>query len=158
MLAVPWFKCIRRTSCHHIHSSYFNFLRAEYVDWMLTVIIGGLVFTAAMSSVLGGSCHCDSCSRWVITGVIMLDGRFCQSQCDVQVSAFVAFSVLSHGPDLDSSSINKVTKFLVKGFYWNRFPVSSQISFRAFLQTKTFTSRLRTIIGLRTVCYFFQGT
>jgi hypothetical protein len=117
-----------------------------------------LVFTAAMSSVLGGSCHCDSCSRWVITGVIMLDGRFCQSQCDVQVSAFVAFSVLSHGPDLDSSSINKVTKFLVKGFYWNRFPVSSQISFRAFLQTKTFTSRLRTIIGLRTVCYFFQGT
>jgi len=72
LLAVPWFKCIRRTSCHHIHSSYFNFLRAEYVDWMLTVIIGGLVFTAAISSVLGGSCHCDSCSRWVITGVHLL--------------------------------------------------------------------------------------
>ncbi len=32
------------------------------MDWMLTVIIGGLVFTAAMSSVLGESCHCDSCS------------------------------------------------------------------------------------------------
>jgi hypothetical protein len=66
----------------------------------------------------------------------------CQSQCDVQVSAFVAFSVVSRGLDPDNSSINKVTKFLVKGFYWNRFLVSSQTSFEAFLQTKTFTSRL----------------
>ncbi len=46
----------------HQNQHFFSFLRAEYVDWMLTVIIGCLVFTAAMSSVLGGSCHCDSCS------------------------------------------------------------------------------------------------
>ncbi len=46
----------------HQNKKKFSFLRAEYVDWMLTVIIGCLVFTAAMSSVLGGSCHCDSCS------------------------------------------------------------------------------------------------
>jgi hypothetical protein len=66
----------------------------------------------------------------------------CQTQWKVQVSTFVAVSVFSHRPHPDSSSINKVTKFLVKAFYWNRFEVSSQTSFRAFLQTKTFTSRL----------------
>jgi hypothetical protein len=49
----------------------------------------------------------------------------CQSQCKVQVSAFVAVSVLSHGPNPDSNSINKVTNFLVKGFHWKRFQVSS---------------------------------
>ncbi len=41
----------------------------------------------------------------------------CQSQCDIEVCTFVAFSLLSHGPNPDSSSINKETKFLVKGFY-----------------------------------------
>jgi hypothetical protein len=46
----------------HQNQQFVSFLRAEYVDWMPTVIIGRLVFTAAMSSVLGGSCHCDSCS------------------------------------------------------------------------------------------------
>jgi len=46
----------------HQNQHFFSFVRAEYVHWMLTVIIGRLVFTAAMSSVLGGSCHCDSCS------------------------------------------------------------------------------------------------
>jgi len=46
----------------HQNQHFFSFLRPEYVDWMLTVIIGRLVFTVAMSSVLGGSCHCDSCS------------------------------------------------------------------------------------------------
>jgi hypothetical protein len=46
----------------HQNQHFFSFLRAEYVDCMLTVIIGRLVFTAAMSSVLGGSCHCESCS------------------------------------------------------------------------------------------------
>jgi len=48
----------------------------------------------------------------------------------------VAVGVLSHGLHPDSRSINKVTKFLVKGSYWNRFELSSQTSFRAFLQTK----------------------
>ncbi len=38
----------------HKNQHFFSFLRAEYVDWMLTVIIGRLVFTAAMSGVLGG--------------------------------------------------------------------------------------------------------
>jgi hypothetical protein len=46
----------------HQNQHFSSFLRAEYVDWMLTVIIGRLVLIAAMSSVLGGSCHCDSCS------------------------------------------------------------------------------------------------
>jgi hypothetical protein len=46
----------------HQNQHFFSFLRAEYVYWMLAVIIGRLVLTAAMSSVLGGSCHCDSCS------------------------------------------------------------------------------------------------
>jgi hypothetical protein len=38
----------------HKNQHFSCFLRAEYVDWMLTVIIGGLIFTAAMSGVLGG--------------------------------------------------------------------------------------------------------
>jgi hypothetical protein len=38
----------------HQKQHFFSFLRAEYVDWMLAVIIGRLVFTAAMSSVLAG--------------------------------------------------------------------------------------------------------
>jgi hypothetical protein len=46
----------------HQNQHFSSFLGAEYVDWMLTVIIGRLVFTAAISGVLGGSCHCDSCS------------------------------------------------------------------------------------------------
>ncbi len=46
----------------HQNQRLLGFLRAEYVDWMLTVIIGCLVLTAAMSGVLGGSCHYDRCS------------------------------------------------------------------------------------------------
>jgi hypothetical protein len=46
----------------HQNQHFFSFLRAVYVDWMLPVVIGRLVFTAAMSRILGGSCHCDSCS------------------------------------------------------------------------------------------------
>jgi hypothetical protein len=46
----------------HQNQHFFSFLRVEYVDWMLPVITGRLVFTGAMSSILGGSCHCDSCS------------------------------------------------------------------------------------------------
>jgi hypothetical protein len=46
----------------HQNQHFFSLLRAEYADWMLTVIIGRLVFTTAMLSVLGGSCHCNSCS------------------------------------------------------------------------------------------------
>jgi hypothetical protein len=41
----------------------------------------------------------------------------------------------------DSSSSNKVTEFLVKGFYWNRFQVINT-SFQAFLQAINFTFRL----------------
>jgi hypothetical protein len=86
---------------------------------------------------------------------IMLDVRFANH------SAVVAVSVLSHGPHPDSSSINKVTNFLVKGFYWNRFQVSSKTSFQAFLQMKNFhiqTLNFCTTIGLRTVCLkMFHG-
>ncbi len=46
----------------HQNQHFFSFLKGEYVDWMLPVIIGLLVFTAAISGVLGGSCHCDSFS------------------------------------------------------------------------------------------------
>jgi hypothetical protein len=38
----------------HQNQHFCSFLRVEYVDWMLAVIIGCLVFTSAMSSVLGG--------------------------------------------------------------------------------------------------------
>jgi hypothetical protein len=38
----------------HKNQHVFSFVRAEYVDLMLTVIIGRLVFTAAMLGVLGG--------------------------------------------------------------------------------------------------------
>ncbi len=38
----------------HQNQHFFSFVRAEYVDWMLTIIIGCLVFTAAMLGVLGG--------------------------------------------------------------------------------------------------------
>jgi hypothetical protein len=59
----------------HRNQHFFSFVRAKYVDWMLTVIIGRLVFTAAMLGVLGGSCHCHSCCHdWGSS--IMLDGRF----------------------------------------------------------------------------------
>jgi hypothetical protein len=58
----------------HQNQLFFSFLRAEYVDW---IIIGCLVFTAAMSSVLGGSCHW----RLFLMGhhwgsSVLLDGRF----------------------------------------------------------------------------------
>ncbi len=43
----------------HHNQRFFGFLMAEYVDWMLTINIGCLVLTAAMSAVLGGSCHYD---------------------------------------------------------------------------------------------------
>jgi hypothetical protein len=106
-----------------------------------------LVFTGAMSVFLVGDATVTAVLDRSWLGFIYYVGcEVCQSQCEVQVSAFVAVSVLSHGPDPDSSSINKVTNFLVKGFYWNRFQVSSQTSFPAFLQTKTFTSRLWTFV------------
>jgi len=46
----------------HQNQRILGFLRAEYLDWMLTVIVGCLVLTAAMSGVLGGSCCYDRCS------------------------------------------------------------------------------------------------
>jgi hypothetical protein len=61
----------------HQNQHFSSFLRAEYVDWMLTVIIGHLVLIAAMSK----------CSRWVMPlrqlflmghdwgSSLMLDGR-----------------------------------------------------------------------------------
>jgi hypothetical protein len=109
-------------------------LLSSLVVWFLLLLCQVfLVGHATVTAVLDGSS----------LGFIYYAGwEVCQSQCDVQVSAFVAFSVLSHGPDLDSNSSHKVSKFLVKGLYWNKFPVSSQTSFRAFLQAKTFTSRL----------------
>jgi hypothetical protein len=84
-------------------------LLSSLVVWSLLLLCQVfLVGHATVTVVLDGSS----------LGFIYYAGwEVCRSQCDVQVSAFVAFSVLSHGPDLDSSSINKVTKFLVKGFY-----------------------------------------
>ncbi len=109
-------------------------LLSSLVVWFLLLLCQVfLVGHATVTAVLDGSS----------LGFIYYAGwEVCQSQCEVQVSAFVSFSVLSHGPDLDNNSINKVTKFLVKEFYWNRFQGSTQTSFQAFLQTKTFTFRV----------------
>jgi len=131
----------------HQNQHFFSFLRlnmwigcllSSLVVWFLLLLCQVfLVGHATVTAVLDGS--------WL--GFIYYVGcEVCQSWCEVQVSAFVAVSVLSHGPNPGSSSINKVTNFLVKGFYWNRFQVSSQTSFQAFLQTKTFTSRLWTFV------------
>jgi hypothetical protein len=75
---------IRTNSCHHIQTRkstffqflkcqhFFSFLSVKYVHWMFTVIIGCLVFTAAMSGIIGGWCYCDNCSWWVMIGVHLL--------------------------------------------------------------------------------------
>jgi hypothetical protein len=77
-------------------------LLSSLVVWFLLLLCQVfLVGHATVTAVLDGSS----------LGFIYYAGwEVCQSQCDVQVSAF---SVLSHGPDPDSSSINKVAKFLV---------------------------------------------
>jgi len=150
LLAVPWFKRIKRTSYHHIHSSKSTFFQFSK-GW----ICGLDAYCHHWS--FGFYCCYVKCSWWVMPlwqlflmghhwgSSIMLDGRFANHSATSKWAPLSPF-VLSHGPHLDSSSINKVTKFLVKGFYWNRFPVSSQTSFRAFLQTTTFTSRCWTFV------------
>jgi len=96
-------------------------LLSSLVVWFLLLLCQVfLVGHATVTAVLDGSS----------LGFIYYVGwEVCHSQYEVQVSTFLAITVLSHGPNPDSSSINKVTKILVKAFYWNRFQVSSQTSF-----------------------------
>ncbi len=59
-----------------------------------------------------------------------------------RVIANVAVSVPFRIREPDSSAIQKMTKFLGEGFYWNRFQVNSQTLFQVFLQTIDCTSRV----------------
>jgi len=151
LLAVPWFTCIRRTSCHHIHSSKSIFFRFSK-GW----ICGLDAYCHHWS--FGFYCCYVRCSWWVMQlwqlflmghdwgSSMMLDVRFAnhsaKSKC-VHLWPLVSCLVV---PTQTAASINEVTNFLVKGSYWNRFQISSQTSFQAFWQTKTFTSRLWTFV------------
>ncbi len=59
-----------------------------------------------------------------------------------RVIAYVAVSVPFRIREPDSSPIQKMTKLLGEGFYWNRFQVNSQTLFQVFLQTIHCTSRV----------------
>jgi pimeloyl-ACP methyl ester carboxylesterase len=62
------------------------------------------------------------------------------------VIAYVAVSVPFHIRQPDGSAIQKMTKLLGEGFYWNRFQVNSQTLFQVFLQTIHCTSRVMSFL------------
>jgi hypothetical protein len=87
---------------------HFMLLTSIFVWFLLLLCQVFLVRHATVTVVLDGSS---------LGFIYNVGWEVCQSQCKVQVGTLVAVGILSHSPHADSSSINKVTKFLVKGFY-----------------------------------------